>query len=263
MGDKQLFSKFKAAVNDLMECCEPNVYEIPPIARSEVYNETWMLRLTLALLHDSELDFSKIEGGKKQIALKSLRDSLQRNWISEGGLAPVFKREGTTWADAILGDVKRKQKTKRGIEAADTPVNPCVGIVVVEAKMGSLLSPGTDHYPDYNQAARNIACLANLVKDNAQLVEKTVFVVLAPKEIIAESQKLITDAPKVIGKIDKSETRETRNLDDNFWKAVQQISEKSVAMSWEEVSHAIICEEKGRSNLLAFYDEAKKVMLQR
>ena len=262
MDDKQLFPQFKEAVIALSKCCGPKEdHEIPPIARSEVYNETWMLRLTLALLHDSKLDFSKIKNMKKQNALKLMQDALQRNWISEGGLEPVFEREGTTWADAVLGNVERKEDTKRGVKAANTQIKPSFGIVVVEAKLGSSLSPGTDHYSDYNQAARNIACLANLVRNKAELLDKSVFVILAPKEIIDKSQNLITDAPEIIRTIDKTKMRDTIESYDDFLDAVNKISEKSVAMSWDQVIDALNCD-IGHKNFLIneFYTSAKGEM---
>lgn len=61
-------------------------------------------------------------------------------WISEGGLEPAFKNEGTTWTDAILGDVEIKQGKKRGVGIVDAKMP--VGVVIVEAKLGSELADG-------------------------------------------------------------------------------------------------------------------------
>ena len=75
------------------------------IPESEFRNETWMLRLALALLAEFEGEPSKVANSKETIALEDVRAALRAGWISEGGLKPVFEKERTTWTDAILGGV--------------------------------------------------------------------------------------------------------------------------------------------------------------
>ncbi|MCH7750186.1 MAG: hypothetical protein IH939_19045 [Acidobacteria bacterium] len=60
---------------------------------------------------------------------------------------------------------------------------------MVEAKMASGLSAGTKHAPNFNQAARNVACIAHLVDSGLASLESLQncgFVVVAPKERIAQ-----------------------------------------------------------------------------
>ena len=242
MNGNKLFPNFMAAVNALKECCGKNV-ETPPIARSEVYNETWMLRLTLALIHDSDLKENAPN------ALRLVKSAIMHNWISEGGLEPAFEREGTTWTDAILGDVKIGDNSKRGIVLA--PISD--GVVIVEAKIGSELASGITNSSNYNQAARNIACLAKRIegKGNAYY-KKCAFLVFAPEVELKEWEKSsvpkpIETAREVIADQEKESPqhpKRTHKWNDNtgFWGAVDSIIENSVALSWENVINSIQCE---------------------
>ena len=199
-NNQKMFPQFWEAVEAIAKCCDRDK---PILARSEVYNETWMLRLMLARIYDFEGDFQIDE--RKKNALYMIRNAVRKNWISEGGLEPAFEKEGTTWTDAILGDVglegyvdgdKRKVifqcKPKREDEC-----NPCV--VIVEAKMGSALSRSVTNSADYDQAARNIACLAKLLLDvPSQKTDAAFFVFMPNDSKKEESQALISNASKTI-----------------------------------------------------------------
>ncbi len=200
--DNKLFPKMELAVKALALCCpdkkencgklECDGNNKSPIARSEVFNETWMLRLTLALIHDYEGKFSL--SGDKKIALDRIRVAVQKRWISEGGLEAAFKNEGTTWTDAILGDVRLRGESANYDEKAETDGNKRkvelagttgknAGVVIVEAKMGSLLDKSVTNSKDYDQVARSIACLAKLLLKNnndAAYLENSAVVVFMP-----------------------------------------------------------------------------------
>ena len=256
LEENKLFPKFLRAVNALRDCCGDKK-EIPPIAKSEVYNETWMLRLTLALINDSELDFSKIGNKRKEYALDLMRKALQRRWISEGGLEPAFEKEGTTWTDAILGDVRINNVSKRGIEVYPFS-GGSTGIVVVEAKMGSELAPGISNSDNYNQAARNIACLAKLVtKTGNEDPSKCSFLVFAPRQKIEEWKSRgagVDDRISRAWEIIESQSRERKwdVPDEAFKKAVEAIKKNSAAVAWEDVISSIQCQ-NGADSLRDFY----------
>lgn len=248
MNDKRLFPKFQKAVEALSECCRTeDGKEIPPIARSEVYNETWMLRLTLALLHDYKGGF-KIKNGKKTI-LEGIRKAVRKRWISEGGLHPAFKHEGPTWADAVIGDIDLGTKMKREIivKALD---RESTGIIVIEAKIGSKLSKGITHEKqNYNQAARNIACLAKLVRGQPQNKNRVSsgncgFVVLGPEGKVREWQGM-SECNKLFESnqsplLKQIEARS--NNDPDFCCDAQKILANSSAISWEEVLDSMLCQ---------------------
>ena len=219
----KLFPYMFDAVRVLEKCCgtassdsESSAFRFP-IAKSEVYNETWLLRLVLAFIHD--LEFNCVPQDKNETVFLHIRNAVKSQWISEGGLSPVFELEGATWTDAILGNVelsclksdrhsKSDKKTKRAIKLSD---QDDVGVVIIEAKVGSDLDTGVTHADDYNQVARNIACLARLVMDKKGMASKSAFVVFAPKSKIegwSEEKNWIDTAPKIIE--DQKNERESK-----------------------------------------------------
>ena len=138
-GMVKMFDNVKAATDALLRCCNISG---KPIARSEVYNETWLLRMVLAKLYDVTDDFT----GDHAEILEVLRKAVHVRWISEGGLRPTLEKEGTTWTDAILGNValrndpetEKDSGSKRGVEIIHG--NDNVGVIVIEAKVGSKLA---------------------------------------------------------------------------------------------------------------------------
>lgn len=262
-NNQKMFPKFWEAVEAIAECCDK---DSPILARSEVYNETWMLRLMLARIYDFEGDF-QIDGRKKN-ALDMIRNAVRKNWISEGGLAPAFEKEGTTWTDAILGDVGLggyydgdgdKRKVKIELKKSGGECNPCV--VIVEAKMGSTLSRSVTNSADYDQAARNIACLAKLLLDVPSQKADGAFFVFMPNDFnkTKEVQSLISNASQVI-KNQKNEGRtvgkktipardyagDVEKKKDDFIKNVEDIikqgeSDKpeSMVLTWNEILDAM------------------------
>ena len=263
----KLFPKMELAVKAMALCCpdkkddgDKTIHDNSnksPIARSEVFNETWMLRLTLALIHD----YAK--GFKKNPLLDLIQKAVQRRWVSEGGLEPAFKKEGTTWTDAILGDVRlrgesaannekaKAEVNKRKIELADISNNNA-SVVIVEAKMGSELASGITNADDYNQAARNIACLATLLMktlpnkdDSKALAEKSAFYVFAPKSKIDEWKDSEKDPNAMIKKawstisnqkrtLKRTAKEEEKNIEE-LKEFVTPIVNNSIAISWEEI----------------------------
>ena len=238
-----LFPKVCNAVRAMAECCTKSG---TPVAKSEVYNETWLLRMVLACIHDCTEEAFVTQNKKIGDTLKKIHKAVRQQWISEGGLEPAFRQEGTTWTDAILGNVKISGDNKRGVKYEMR--DDSTGVIIVEAKMGSELSSGITNSPDYNQAARNIACLAKLlIEQNASpaVISESAFVVLAPRSKLEEwekdensPQQLINGAWKTI----KDQTR-TRNVncdfDTTFKSMVENIKDNSIALSWDDVIDAI------------------------
>ncbi len=123
---------------------------------TELYNEGWMLRLLLDWLasnpglgHDLDLVASD-------------------KWYSEALLpspfAPRFRGdrlgESRTHADGVIGDFIIGTDSK-----ADLSLLPGASrFIVVEAKMFSKLSSGVKNSSFFNQAARNVACITEVIK---------------------------------------------------------------------------------------------------
>ncbi len=155
----------------LNRCHTDNTNICPTI----IFNEGWMTRILVEISIDSKLKLPYIDFAKI------------RNWYSEGLLSSPFlarKRrdnlaEGYTHADMALGDLL-VDSANRG----DISVEGSDGIFgVIEAKMASPLSRGTKNAPHYNQASRNVACIAFNTLSTRHAI---FFGVVAPEKKIEE-----------------------------------------------------------------------------
>lgn len=143
---------------------------------TEVFNEGWMLRLVLDAMQSQNVP---------NHPLTFLQGS---NWYSEALLSspfrPRFKSdplgEGFTNADGVLGHFDFRASTKSGLSLGPDARQ----FVVLEAKMFSNLSSGTKNAPGYNQAARNVACMAEAIfnsRRDLSSFESVGFFVIAPE----------------------------------------------------------------------------------
>jgi len=143
----------------------------PNINPTEIYNAGWMTRL---LVYFSVQD---------KLTIKNIDFSEIKNWCSEAVISSPFqprKRgdklgEGFTHADMTIGDFKVDFSTSGEIKLDESAEK----FGIIEAKMGSNLSQGTKNAPNYNQASRNLACIAEKILENNRC--KTFFGVVAPR----------------------------------------------------------------------------------
>lgn len=273
-SNNKLFPQMEIAAKAIALCCNDDGKS--PVAKSEVYNETWMLRLALAFIHDN-CDNNIKAFDREKNALLRIAKAVKRRWISEGGLTPVFKMEGPTWTDAILGNVilgkedvrpAKMKKTKRGVAIDNT--GDCAGVIVIEAKMNSDIAPGVTHAGDYNQIARNIACLAWKVMEYGTIAKESAFFVFAPESKISNCKidgypiKDYLDYEKVWktisnqfqSEVDAPEKqREFRKenycADEQFRTTIKQIIDNSLIISWEDIIQSVECDES--MSLTNFY----------
>lgn len=139
-----------------------------------LYNEGWMLRLVLDA------------GGKGH--LPSVLPS-GTPWYSEAQLRTPFgrergpKHEANTHADGVVGDFTDIADTKSGLEVHAESKR----FLILEAKMYSALSASTKNAPGYDQAARNVACIAETLRRagcRPESMSAIGFYVIAPKSQI-------------------------------------------------------------------------------
>jgi hypothetical protein len=143
------------------------------------YNEGWLLRLVLDVLstQHSERDVLAFEPGSRwfseallpsQFLARRRRDPLAEGWTHADGIIGHFLIGTTAFANATLA---------RG----------ATQFVVTEAKLFSLLSPRVTNASYFDQAARNVACIAEVLA-NAERQPKDFsslgFYVIAPSERI-------------------------------------------------------------------------------
>ena len=145
-----------------------------------LYNEGWLLR---GVLHwfsqhrDIEHSLSFLPGSE---------------WYSEGMLSstflPAFKgdklAESYTHADGVIGSISVGEAGREDVSL----VKPYEQFIVLEAKLFSPLSKGTKNAPNYDQAARIVACMANLLSLSSCSIHdlnSSGFYVLSPENQVA------------------------------------------------------------------------------
>lgn len=148
---------------------------------TDLYNEGWMLRLVIDW-------FSR--NPQVDCDIRFLKDS---RWYSEALLPSQFLArqrgdnlaESWTHADGVIGHFE----IGKGADGDLTLKEGATQLVVTEAKMFSKLSSGVTNAKYFNQAARNVACIAEIVNRagiEPASFEDIAFYVVAPKIRIDE-----------------------------------------------------------------------------
>jgi hypothetical protein len=161
-------------ITRMLDCCGTEEPFFPP---TDLYNECWMLRLVLAW-------FSENPDADHPLAISG-----NERWYSEALLPSAFlpryrgdpHAESWTHADGVIGNFGIG---KNGAGDLDLKKD-AETLVVLEAKMFSKLSPGVTHARYYNQAARNVACMAEVLRRaNRQpsKIKRLAFFVIAPEQ---------------------------------------------------------------------------------
>lgn len=164
-------------VAELLSQCGENGARLPP---TQLYNEGWLLRLVL--------DWFERHRGSGH-SLDFLPNTV---WYSEALLASQFlperrgdkRAESFTHADGLIGHFEIRPG-----ERGEAKISPnAEQFIVVEAKLGSPLSAGVTNASKFDQAARNVACVAEILC-RAGVAPKTLknlaFYVTAPEQQIA------------------------------------------------------------------------------
>lgn len=153
--------------------------ERSPLRPTELYNEGWMLRLIL--------DWAERHADDSH----PLHFLPQARWCSEGLLAsqflPRFRGDplAETWthADGVVGHFVVGNSGRGDIALTADATQ----FLVIEAKLNSPLSARTRNAPDFDQAARNVSCVAEVLrraKRRPESLKKIGFFLIAPKSQI-------------------------------------------------------------------------------
>lgn len=162
-------------ISKMLKTAHTDAAVFPPTI---LYNEGWMLRIILSLQSEGIecLPFTFLSGAR---------------WFSEALIGSPFLHrwrgdrlaENVTHLDGVIGHFHFRSETKAGLLlTADSKQ-----FVIIEAKVYAHLSKGTTNAPDYDQAARSIACIAWAIKQSNRTVEdfeSLGFYVIAPLEQI-------------------------------------------------------------------------------
>lgn len=142
----------------------------PNVNPTEVYNEGWMIRLLVYYSIEEEIKLKK-----DQFVIDFIN---MKNWTSEALISNPFLeakkfKEGYTHADMALGDFEVHYSKSGKIEV----LKKARRFGIIEAKMKSSLSIRTTHAATYDQASRNVACIAYNTKKDCDIF----FYVVAPE----------------------------------------------------------------------------------
>ena len=165
-------------IGEILSDLDRDSGKLPP---TELYNEGWMLRLCLDWF------------SRQRSATGPLQALDEADWYSEALLPSAFLprhrgdrlAESWTHADGVIGHFDIGKESVGGL----TLKPDARQIVVTEAKMFSKLSSGVKNASYFNQAARNVACIAEVLgraELEAAEMDKIGFYVIAPQRRIDE-----------------------------------------------------------------------------
>ncbi len=203
----------------------------PNFRPTELYNESWLIKL---VLHQaSSIDDS-------DFVLGFLPKS---TWFSEGLLPTTFKAryrgdpqsESRTNADGVIGHIQIGRRAKADLEL-DRGANQ---FTVIEARIGAPLSPGTINAKYFDQAARSVACMTEVMARASvepSSLSRLEFVVIAPQYSIEKgtfSKEM--EADSILSKVKRRVTEYEGQLDGRYSKHFEPIMEsvRLHSLSWE------------------------------
>lgn len=167
----------------ILQECEGESPHLPP---ASLYNENWLLRLILDW-------FARRGDGATEPLCDLLTPAEGASWYSEAWLPSAFLArhkgdrlaESWTKADGVVGHTANGN---RGwADLAFLPEG--TQLVLIEGKMFSRLSSGVRNAPWYDQAARTVACMAEILRRAGRHpleLDSLAFVLLAPRRRIEE-----------------------------------------------------------------------------
>jgi hypothetical protein len=244
-------------VSALLAQCGSSSAVLPP---TELYNEGWMLRLVLDW-------FDRNRGVPHEFSFLP-----EARWYSEALLAPPFlpesrgdsRAESFTHADGVVGHFA----IQPGVRGEATLSASARQLVVVEAKLGSALSAGVKNSADYDQAARNVACMASMLAEkqiSPKSLERLGFYVVAPRRQIEAGVfgELVTKS-SIRAKVQARVAQYSGARDEWFGRHFEPLLEHLdlSLLSWESILERIQPEES-RAALSAFYSRCLEFNPQR
>jgi hypothetical protein len=241
-------------IGAILQSYDPESPVFPP---TMLFNEGWCLRIILNW-------FSKHE-----IKGHSLSFESNSNWYSEGLLrSPFLPRErgdkfseSWTHADGVVGNFKISNKNTSEILLLPEAKR----FVVLEAKIYSKLSQGVSHAGYYDQAARYVACIAELIqysKLTPQNISHLAFHVLAPElqikaNIFTSNISKESISKKVERRVGEYGDEKKSWFDEWFVPTLDKIIISTI--SWEEILESIKkVDPNSHDNIKRFYKKCLK-----
>ncbi len=211
--------------------------ESPLLPPTHLFNENWLLRLVLDWFARHEVEahpLAPLSGATwfSEAWLPSAflprfqKDRLAESWTHADGAIGHFTTGNRGWADLVLLPDARQ-------------------LVVLEGKMSSRLSSGVKNAPWYDQAARTVACIAEILKraDRHPIeLEALAFHVVAPRRRIEEGVFLDETAPgSILRRVRRRVEDYAGSRDDWFrdWFVPTMRRIEISTLSWEDMIETI------------------------
>jgi hypothetical protein len=224
---------------------------------TEVYNEGWLLRIILQWFstqkfEDHPLGFSKSARWFSEALLptaflpRNRKDELGEAWTHADGVIGHF-----TIGDRARGDFTLKKDAEQ--------------FVVIEAKIFSKLSSGVTHARYFDQAARTVACMAevlNRADRSPNALTHLAFYALAPESQISAGvfgSKMTKESvnSKVLRRVEEYGGERESWFREWFKPALESI--EMSCLSWKSVIDDIIRKDEESGNQITdFYNLCKQ-----
>ncbi|MBI4331800.1 MAG: hypothetical protein HY673_11015 [Chloroflexi bacterium] len=149
---------------------------------TDLYNETWLLRLILDWFSRNKVDAYPLSfaADARWFAEAELRSAFLHPPTSGAGLA-----EGWSHSDGAIGHFEIGKFHKFDLSLREDAVQ----LVVLEGKMFAPLTRGVRHAPYFDQAARTVGCIAETLahsKRQPAQMSHLGFYILAPRKRVEE-----------------------------------------------------------------------------
>ena len=170
LQEARVRSLSKQGIEEIRDMLERSVTSDRVLPPTELFNEGWLLRLTLDWFasHPAVSHRMNVPEGAK--------------WYSEALLSSQFgapHKETHTHADGVIGHFRIGQAGDGDLALESDATH----FVVLEAKLKSKLTPNVTNASGFNQAARSVACMAHamsVAKLRPEQVARFGFFVIAP-----------------------------------------------------------------------------------
>lgn len=221
-------------IRAMLAACEAGGPAFPP---NVLYNEGWLLRVVL--------DWFERHGGDRY-PLSPLPGA---RWFSEAWLPSAFLprhrgdvlAEGRTHADGVIGHFTIGDPGTAGLTLRPDARQ----LVVVEGKLYNGLSAGVRNAPGFDQAARSVACLAEVLRRAGrapEAMDDLAFLVIAPQSRVDDGDftpatELASVRRQVLRRVEAYEGERDAWFRDWFEPTLARVDVR--CLGWEEVVEVI------------------------
>jgi hypothetical protein len=236
-------------INAMLEACEGGKPAFPP---SSLFGEQWLLRVVI--------DWFERHGGDRY----PMSPSLGARWFSESWLPSAFLPrhrgdrlgESRTHGDSAIGHFRIGEPGSSGL----TLQPDARQFVLIEAKLFNRLSSGVKNAPFFDQAARSVACMAEVLRRAGREPSKLddlAFLILAPQAriddgVFARDTALEAIRDKGRRRVEQYDGERDAWFTDWFEPTLDRVDVRSLA--WEDVIETIAFHDPEAGQLIdSFY----------